>query len=202
VSVSLVSDKPAPAELERPSMNYPDMVPVIYPNEGKVSFGMFDPVELAKRGKPGMREDNVRQVRIKVSKEGRGGEHQGGGGESVDPVNLKLTFKLADGKETVLTGAQILAVPREAQPGAADTKGWRLTALVDAAGVKTYSKLILIDAAGVALPFEKAELTDPEQVAFIKLNKQGTLRFRMLKKDGTTWKAAADLRALATIQVK
>lgn len=201
-SVSLVTTKPAPAEIQRPSANYPDMVPVLYPNDGAVSFGMFDAVELAKKGKPGMREDNVREVRIKVSKEGRGGEHQGGGGEAVDPANLKLTFKLPDGKEAVLSGAQILELPRESQPGAPDTKGWRLTALLDAAGVKTYAKVILIDAGGISLPFEKKELADSTHVAFVKLNKAGTLRFRMLQKEGAGWKAAGDLRALTTVQVK
>lgn len=200
--VSLVTNKPAPAEIQRPSMNYPDMVPVLYPNEGGVSFGMFDAVELAKKGKPGMREDNVREVRIEVSKEGRGGDHQGGGGEAVDPANLKLTFKLPDGKETVLTGTQILELPREPQPGAPETKGWRLNALLDAAGVKTYTKVILLDAGGISLPFEKKDLADPDRVAFIKLNKAGTLRFRMLQKEGAGWKAAGDLRALTTIQVK
>ena len=137
-----------------------------------------------------------------MSKEGRGGDHQGGGGESVDPSNLKLTFKLADGKEKMLTGTQILALPREAQPGAPDTKGWRLTALLDAANVKTFNKIILIDAAGVSLPFEKAELVDANANPFIKMNKQGTLRFRMLKKSGERWKATGDLRALVTVQVK
>lgn len=201
-SVALVSDKPAPAELPKPSANYPDMVPVLYPNEGKVSFGMFDAVELAKKGKPGMREDNIREVRIKVSKEGRGGDHQGGGGEAIDPANLKLTFKHENGKEHVLTGTQILALPREDQPGAPETKGWKLTALLDAAGVTTFNKVILIDAGGVSLPYEKTELADPSFVPFIKMNKQGSLRFRMLKKEGDTWSAVGDLRALATVQVK
>ena len=60
----------------------------------------------------------------------------------------------------------------------------------------------LTTAGGVSLPFEKKELTDPNNAAVLKLNKQGTLRFRMLKKAGDKWEATGDLRALATIQVK
>jgi hypothetical protein len=37
---------------------------------------------------------------------------------------------------------------------------------------------------------------------FIKLNKQGQLRFRMFVKKGAGWESGADLRSLATITVK
>src|SRR3569623_655043 len=42
-----------PEALHQPSASYPDYVPALFPGEdGKPSFGLFDPVELAKHGKP------------------------------------------------------------------------------------------------------------------------------------------------------
>ena len=59
-------------EVKRPSSNYPDMVPALFPGPGgKPAFGMFDPVEHAQKGKPGLQADEVREIRIKISAEGR-----------------------------------------------------------------------------------------------------------------------------------
>ncbi|HEU0033420.1 MAG TPA: hypothetical protein VFQ53_22465 [Kofleriaceae bacterium] len=199
--VRLRSSEPAPIEVARPSASYPQMVPAIFPGDGGVpAFGMFDPVALAKHGKPALRHDAIKEIRIEVAREGRGGEHQGGAGGTDDPLKLVLTFKLKTGDKQ-LTGEQIVALPRESQPGSEDTKGWRLAQLLAAAGVTKYSKLALIDAGGTSLILDKAELDDKNVVPFVKLNRQGSLRFRLLKKQGTGWQAAGDLRALATIKV-
>ncbi len=189
-----------PAELNRPSSTYPELVGALFPgDDGKPSFGMFDPVELAKHGKPGLRQDGMREVRVVRSKGERGGEHQGGGAGE-DPLKLVLKIQTAGGEKS-LTGEKILAIPREAMPGNADTKGWPLTKLLAAAEITKFTKLVLIDAAGTSLSIDRKDFDDKTVIPFIKLNRQGSLRFRMLKKQGDGWQYAGDLRALSTIKV-
>ncbi len=198
VYVRGAADKPA--ELNRPSVTYPEQVGALFPgDDGKPSFGMFDPVELAKHGKPSLRQDGLREIRIVRSKGERGGDHQGGGtGE--DPMKLVLKIQTPGG-ERALTGEQILKIDREAMPGNPDTKGWPLTKLLAAAEVTKFQKLVLIDAAGTSLSLDRKDFDDKTVVPFIKLNRQGSLRFRMLKKQGEGWQYAGDLRALSTIKV-
>jgi len=199
--VSFQGAKPTPTEVARPSSSYPDMVPAIFPGDGgEPAFGMFDPVELAKKGKPAMREDHLKAIRIKLAQGGSRGQNDDGGGGAADPTKLVLTVKTPAGT-TTLTGDKLLAMPREAMPGNADQKGWRLAALLEAAGVKTYDHLVLSDASGTNLTLEKKDLDD-NTIGFIKLNKQGALRFRVLKKAGTGWNPAGDLRALVAIEAK
>jgi hypothetical protein len=157
---------------------------------------MFDPVELAKKGKPGLRTDDLREIRIEISAEGRGGDHQGGTGEGADPMKIVVEIEQPSGKSK-LTGEQILALPREQQPGNEETHGWRLQQLLDAAGIKKYEQLALRDASGATVIVERKDKTVP----FIKLNKQGDLRVRVLKREGTGWQTAGDLRSLVAIKV-
>jgi hypothetical protein len=189
-----------PDELKRPSANYPDMVPALFPGaDGKPAFGMFDPVEHAKQGKAAYQADAVRELRIKVATEGRSGDHQGGTGEGADPSKIVIAIKTPKG-ESKLTGDQILALPREPQPGHEDTKGWRLSQFLEAAGIKKFEQIMLLDATGTSVILERKEL-DAKTVPFIKLNKQGSLRLRVLKQGGTGWQSAGELRSLAAIQV-
>ena len=153
-----------------------------------------------KRGKPGLRQDAVREIRIKMSKDGRGGDHQGGVA-ATDPAKLVLAIKTADGDKQ-LTGTQILALPIETMPGSEDNKGWKLTQLLVAAGVtEKYSQLVLTDASGGNLIIGRADFDDKTTVPFVKLNRQGSLRFRMMKQQGEAWRAAGDLRALTAVKV-
>ncbi|HET7501018.1 MAG TPA: hypothetical protein VFK02_08450 [Kofleriaceae bacterium] len=199
--VTLDAGKPAPTELAHPSNAYPDMVPAVFPGEGgSVAFGMFDPVELARKGKPAMREDHLKAIRIQLAQGGTRGQNDDSGGGGGDPTKLVLTIKTA-ASTTTLTGDKLLALPREAMPGNADQKGWRLSALLDAAGVRTYDHLVLTDASGTSLTLDRKDL-DAKTVPFIKLNKQGALRFRVLKQVGEGWNPAGDLRALVAIDVR
>jgi len=187
-------------ELGRPSQAYPDMIPALFPGDGgKPAFGMFDPVEHAKKAKPGLRADDVREVRITLATEGRSGDHQGGTGEGADPMAIVVDIETPAGASK-LTGAQILAIQREPMPGSEDTHGWRLAKLLDAAGIKKFERLVLADASGSSLVLERKDL-DAKTVPFIKLNKQGALRVRVLKQVGTGWQTAGELRALAAIKV-
>ncbi len=188
------------SELSRPSAAFPDKVPVLFPGAaGAASFGMFDPVELAKRGPAAMTAAGVTEVRILVSTEGRGGEHSGGTGEGTDPSKLVLVFETATG-ETQLTGTQIIGLARETVD---DQQGWKLSALLTAAGVTTpYQQLVLLDAGGASIVLPKADFDDTAVIPFVKLNKQGALRFRIYTKQGAGWQATADLRALSRIKVR
>ena len=202
--VSLQGAGAKPTDVPTPSTSYPDMVPAVFPSPGPgggVAFGMFDPVELAKKGHAALRADNVRAIRIKVKQGGgRGQNDDGGGGGGGDPTTLVLTVKTPAGT-TALSGKQLLALPREAMPGSADQLGWRLTALLAAAGVTSYQRLVLTDAAGTNLTLDKKDVSD-RSVPFIKLNRQGLLRFRVVKKAGDGWVPGGDLRGLTTIDVR
>jgi hypothetical protein len=192
----------APARLAKPAQAHPDMVPVVYPGKnGKPAFGMFDAVEYAKKGEPAYKVEDVRELKLALSKMERGGEHQGGGGEGADITKLVLAIKTKDG-EKQLTGPEILKLPREAQPGSEDTTGWRVTQFLEAAGVTKYESIVLVDASGATVPLTKKELDPATSNPFVKLNKSGVLRFRMFTKQGEGWQPGADLRGLTKIEVK
>lgn len=190
------------SEVTKPSANFPDKVPALFPADGGAAFGMFDAVELAKHGKAATEARGLREIRITTAKEGRMGDHQGGTGEETDPTKLVIAIKTPTGDKQ-LTGVQLLALPRGVQPGNDEQHGWRLPQLLEAAGVTGYKKLIVLDAAGASVILEQADLADTANVVpFIKLNKQGSLRFRLMKKAGDGWQAAGDLRSLVEIQAQ
>jgi hypothetical protein len=161
---------------------------------------MFDPVELARKGAPALRADGIKAIRIRLSQNSGRGQNDDGGGGAGDPTKLVVTVTTPAGT-TKLSGEQILALPREPMPGNADQKGWRLTALLEAAGVKAYQRLVLRDAAGTNLTLDRKDIDDGS-VPFIKLNKQGALRFRVMKKAGDGWTPSGDLRALVAIDAR
>jgi len=201
--VSLQGAKPKPAELAYPSSSYPDMVPALFPGDGGApAFGMFDAVELAKRGKPAMREDHITAIRIKVMQGGNRGQNDdgGGGGGGHDPTKLVVTVKTPTGT-TTLTGAKLLGLPRTPAPDNPDHKGWLLQTLLAAAGVKTYGHLVLTSADGISLPLDKKDIS-ATSVPFIKLNKSGILRLRVMKKAGEGWNPVGDVRGLTGIEVR
>jgi hypothetical protein len=190
------------ADLTRPSATYPDKVAALYLNKDNVpTFGMFDAVELAKKGEPALRADAVKEIRLVLSKEGRGGDHQGGAGGVDDPAKLVIKIKVGKEDKQVL-GKQLLELPRESQPGQDDTKGWRLTRILELAGVKKYDKLVLGDASGTTLVLEKRDFDDKDVIPFVKLNKSNSLRVRVIKKVGNGWQNGQDLRSLASIVVE
>jgi hypothetical protein len=199
--VTISSGKPQPTALAQPATRFPDMVPAVFPGDGGApAFGMFDPVELARKGKPAMREDHVTAIRIKVAQGGNRGQNDDGGGGAADPTQLVIGVKTAAGVSQ-LTGAQVLALPREPTPGSPDQKGWRLAALLDAAGIKAFEHLVLRDAAGNNLTLDKADVSNTS-VPFLKLNKQGMLRLKVYKKAGDGWNTAGDLRGLTAIEAR
>ncbi len=190
-----------PQPLHQPSASFPDYVPALFPgDDGKPSFGLFDPVELAKHGKPAAaRQDDVSEIRIKMSQGGHGQNEQGNAADS-DPMKIKVAIKTPKGEST-LDGPKLLAVPREPQPGGKDPKGWTLATLLKTAGVDHYEKVVLTDAAGLNLTLEKQDLDPKASIPFIKLNRQGTLRVKIFKKQGDSWQGSGDLRGLVSVEV-
>jgi len=82
-----------PAELHRISDQHPDLVPALFAaDDGSPSFGLFDPVELGKHGKPQIREDGVSEIRIKLAQNSGRGEHESGEGGGADPAQLVVTI--------------------------------------------------------------------------------------------------------------
>lgn len=189
-------------DVQQPSSTYPELVPALFPGEdGAPAFGMFDPVELAKKGKPSLREDAVTEVRVTLAQDSGRGQNDHGDGGGGDPTKLEVHIKTASG-EHVIKGPQLLELPREPQPGEMnDTKGWTLAQLLAHAGVTKYERLRLTGESGTNLTLEKQDLDPKTSVPFIKLNRQGSLRFRVFKKEGNAWQAAQDLRGLAGIEV-
>ncbi|MEO7094883.1 MAG: hypothetical protein ABI175_16610 [Polyangiales bacterium] len=200
-AISVKTGKPQMSTLDKPFEAHRDYIPALFPGpDGGISFGMFDPVELGKKGKPALQEDGVLEVRVKLMTDSGRGENDHQGGSAVDPQLLKLTIKTPKG-EQVLTGDKLLAIPREVMPGGSgDAKGWKLVALLEAEGVTTFEKLLLTDAAGLTLTIEHKEIDD-KNVPFVKLNRQGSLRFRIYKQQGEGWTPAGDLRELVSIEV-
>lgn len=189
-------------ELQQPSATHPELVPALFPGEGGApAFGMFDPVELAKHGKPALREDGIRAVRIELAQaSGRGMNDQSEGGGQ-DPRALELTIKTASG-EQIVKGEKLLETPRQAQPGeTGEGKGWPLALILEHAGVTKYERLRLTGENGTNLTLEKQDLDPKASVPFVKLNRQGTLRFRVFKKEGDTWQPGPDLRGLVSIEI-
>ena len=191
-----------PSELAHPSATYPELVPALFPgSDNTPSFGMFDAVELAKHGKPVLHEDGLHEIRIKVAQGAGRGEHESGEGGGADPTTIKISIKTAKG-ESFVEGKQLLAIPRRPMPGDnGDGKGWPLATILELGGVKQFHTLLLTDAAGMNLTLEKADFDPKRSVPFIKLNRQGQLRFRVFKKQGETWQAGGDLRGLVAVQV-
>ena len=190
------------ANVNQPSATHPELVPAIFPGaNGAPAFGMFDPVELAKHGQPALREDEINEVRIALATGGNRGQNEHGEGGGGDPTKLELHIKTAAG-EQVVAGAKLLETPRESMPGeSGEGKGWPLAAILARAGVKGYERLRLTGENGTNLTLEKQDLDPKTAVPFVKLNRQGQLRFRVFKKEGETWQPGADLRGLVQIEV-
>jgi hypothetical protein len=191
-----------PATIHSPSGTYPDLVPALFPGDaGSFSFGMFDPVELAKKGKPALREDHITTLSIKLLPEDAGrGQHEQGQGGGKDPAKLKITFITPKGS-SVLDGAKLLAIPRDNVPGTNDAKGWALQTILTAGGVTKFEKLVVSNSSGVALNLDKTAFTDAS-IPFVKLNRKGELRMRIYKKTGTEWQSGGgDISDLDGIEV-
>ena len=193
-------------DLNQPADTYPDLVPALFPAaDGSTTLGMFDLVELANHGRPKWQQPAIKEVHVIAALGGGRGENEDGHA-AADPKDLALKFVVA-GKESTLAGPALLAIAREAQPGEdGEAKGWSLLTLLKSAKVplptdKPGKRYLLTDAAGMNLTLEPSDFVTGVSVPFVKLNKQGALRFWVFKKKGEGWAKGADLRGLVSVQV-
>ncbi|MGE5185161.1 MAG: hypothetical protein ACM31C_23995 [Acidobacteriota bacterium] len=201
--VYLKGKGPKPTELHKPSDTYPELVPALFlAPDNTASFGMFDPVELAKHGKPQVREDGVSEVRIKLAQGSGRGEHESGEGGGSDPSKMKIAVKTPKG-ESVLEGTKLLAIQRTGMPGDAsnEPRGWPLKTILGAVGIAKFEKLVLTDASGLSLTLDRKDFDDKTSIPYVKLNRQGALRVVVFKKHGEGWQRSGDLRGLDSIEV-
>jgi hypothetical protein len=198
-----VKNKDKPLEIHKPSDTYRDLVPALYlAGDNTPAFGMFDPVELAKHGKPALGAEGVSELRIKLSQSSGRGQNESGEGGGTDPTQLKIKIKTASG-ESVLEGTKLLAIARQPMPGdtSNEAKGWPLVVILDAGGIKKFERVLLSDSTGSNLTLDKADFDPKTSVPYVKLNRQGALRVTVFKKQGEGWQKGGDLRGLAAIEV-
>jgi hypothetical protein len=191
----------APLELKSPADQFPGLVPGLYPTPDGPAFGMFDLVDLTRR-KPPTRgtATAVREVRIKLAADSDRGMNEEGSKAAFDPKTLQIAIE--GGTKPMLTGEEIIELPREAPPnGDTNTQGWKLTTFLAAGGITKFKKLLLSDAAGTTLTLTPAELDPARSVPFFKLNRQGQLRLRLYTKEGDGWVLGGNLRGLTSIKV-
>lgn len=187
-------------QIESPSSKYPELVPALFPGkDNHPAFGYFDPVELAKKGTPQVRADHLKEVRIQLAENSGRGENDHGDSGGADPTKLEITIKTSKGEQKLL-GTQLLEMTRQPPPGDNGGMGWPLAAILEKGGVKVYEKVI-VSGGTTNLTLEKQDLDAATSVPFVKLNRQGSLRFIMFKKNGDAWARAGDLRDLDRIEI-
>jgi hypothetical protein len=187
--------------LKSPADQFPALVPALYPTPAGPAFGMFDLVDLTRRTPPTRgTAAGVREIRIKLAADSDRGMNEEGSKAGFDPKELQVAIE--GGTKPVLTGEEIIELPREAPPnGDTNTQGWKLTTFLAAGGITKFKKLLLTDAAGTTLTLTPAELDPATSVPFFKLNRQGQLRLRLYTKEGDGWVLGGNLRGLASIKV-
>jgi hypothetical protein len=197
------ADSTGAFEIKKPGSTYGALVPAIYPDaNGKgINLGLFDPVDLAQKGTPKVSQLGLTELHVLIEKSGARGQNDHMGGEATDPNKLMLAIE-AGATKVELTGTQLLALPRENAPDddSGEHKGWKLSAILASANVPPPTRLLLTGDE-MNLTLEQADLDPQTSVPFIKLNRQGALRFRTYKKQGNGWTLGSDLRGLRKIQV-
>lgn len=192
-----------PFEIKKPGATYGALVPAVYVDAATKapSLGLFDPVDLANKSTPKVMHVGLSELRVSLELNADRGQNDHQGGEVADLSKLQIEVQ-AGGKSTTLSSEKLLALPREAAPDdtTGEHKGWTLAALLAAAEVKS-AKRVLLTGEELNLTLEEADLDPKLAVPFIKLNRQGALRFRTYRREGTGWTMGGDLRGLKKIQV-
>ena len=186
--------------LTAPADRYPSLIPALYPGPGGPALGMFDIIGLTKKTDPALTFAGVREVRVKLLADSDRGMNEEGSKDAFDPA--KLVIAIEGGPQPQLTGTQIIELPREAPPnGDTATTGWTLVTLLGAAGIAQPKELLLTDDNGTTLTITRAQLDPATSVPYVKLNRQGQLRFRVYSKQNDGWALGGALRGIKSIKV-
>jgi hypothetical protein len=190
-----------PTEIAQPAAKYANNVPVLYPGPDGPTLGWFDLVDLANKGAAKATFAGVTEIRIMRDEDSdRGMNEDGTAVKDFDPAQIDIAID--GGAVPVLAGKDIIAMQREAPPnGDTQTQGWKLTTLLDAAGIKNPPKVLLTDESGTSVTLTAAELDPAVSIPFLKLNKKGQLRFRVYTKQNDGWQLGGNLKGLSSIKV-
>ncbi len=201
---------------ENPTESNPGLVAALFTTRGGVAFGFFAPEDLAKKGKAQREIHGVSEIRVTTRPAdgmaeggGGGGDGEGGGGENDGErpalsADLVITIKTPGG-EVKFSGEQMAKMATTTAPiGDMDTPGWTLPAVLEAAGVEVGAdqKVVVYGEEGANLVLEAGDLDPARANLFIKLNRQGKLRFRVFRKIGQTWEVGGELRGISIVELK
>jgi hypothetical protein len=137
---------------------------------------------------------------------GGNGEGNGSNRPSGEPAqdlsSIKVTVK-QKGHDVEITGADLGKIAKVPPPtGDTSTPGWDVAAVLAAKNIKPVGKLILTDDSGASVTIPAGELAPGKKIAFLKVNRQGQLRFRLFERNaGGAWDVAGDLRGVTTIEL-
>ena len=205
--------------MPEPASTQPGLIAALFPGKSGIDFGMFTADELAKHGTPKLVEMDVSDVRVKLAPavaEG-GGSASGGAGsgngegagenrkadpDGPDLSGVSLTIKQKSG-DLELTGEDLGQIAKVNAPiGDTTTPGWDVASILAAKQIKPTAKLIITDDSGASVTMTAKQLDPKTDLAFMKVNKQGQLRFRLFEKNaGGAWDTVGDLRGVTTIEL-
>jgi hypothetical protein len=189
--------------------DHPGLEAALYLARGGPAFGFFAPEDLAKKGKPQLEVLGVTGLRIALDGRGGmgGGDGEGGGaedqGERPKPTaDLTITVVGAGGAVKV-TGDKLGAMPTSTAPvGDTSTPGWTLQQVLELGEADYQGKSVVVTGTEANLVLEPADLDPAKAVLFIKLNRQGQLRFRAFRKQAEAWEQFGELRGLTRVEVR
>ncbi len=208
-----------------PAASQPERVAALFPGKDGVDFGMFTADELAKHGTPKLVETNITDVRVKLMAgaagsgtgtgtgsgtggsgggdgEGNGSNRIAGGGGGTDLSALTLTIKQKSGDVTI-TGDELAKIAKVAPPiGDTETTGWDVATVLASRNLKPTAKVIITDDSGTSVTMTASQFDPKKDLAFMKLNKQGQVRFRLFEKNASgVWDVIGELRGVTTIEL-
>jgi hypothetical protein len=89
-----------------------------------------------------------------------------------------------------------------APQGDTSTPGWDVASVLAAEKITPTAKLIVTDEGGATVTITAKQLDPKTDLAFMKVNKQGQIRFRLFEKNsGGGWDVAGELRGVTTIEL-
>ncbi|MCE9574220.1 MAG: hypothetical protein K8W52_13820 [Deltaproteobacteria bacterium] len=207
--------------MPEPASTQPDLIAALFPGKDGIDFGMFTAEALSKKGTPTMIETNVVDVRVKFtpgapgamggagsagSAAGGSGGAEGGGqhkdDQGPDLSVVTLNIKQPSGAH-LLTGEELGKIAKVAPPtGDTETTGWDVASILAAQKIKPTGKVVVSDDTGAAVEIAAGDLVPAKSLAFLKLNKQSQLRFRLFQKtEGGTWAVTGELRGVTQIEI-
>jgi len=210
-----------------PAATQPGMIPALFPGDDGVDFGMFSADALAKHGAPTSVEHHITDVRVALaapdpngagSASGSDGSGANGGSGSgngegngsnrtasadgPDVSNVKLTIKQKAG-DLEVSGNDLLKIAKTTAPiGDTTTEGWDVAAVLASRQIKPTAKVVITDESGTSVTMTAKQFDPKTDLAFMKINKQGQIRFRLFEKNpGGAWDVAGELRGVTTIEL-